>query len=112
MLTAFSSYRIMWLFVSFDLPTGTLGQRRRYATFRKKLKKDGFNMFQFSVYVRHCSSVQNAEVHYRRVEAIIPPQGHVSIMMLTDKQFAMIRNYHGSERTMPESYDQLCMFVD
>lgn len=112
MLSAISAYRIMWVFVSFDLPTGTRLQRHRYATFRRNLKKDGFNMFQFSVYVRHCASVQNAEAHCRRVEKMVPPEGHVSLMMFTDKQFSMIRNYHGYGRTEHESMGQICMFID
>ena len=51
-----NAYRIMWLFVFFDLPTTTKTERRHAAQFRKALEKDGFSMMQYSVYVRHCSS--------------------------------------------------------
>ena len=50
----FSEYRIMWVLVLFDLPTETKKDKKAYATFRKNLQKDGFTMFQFSIYVRHC----------------------------------------------------------
>jgi CRISPR-associated protein Cas2 len=33
--------------------------------FGKHLKEDGFTMLQFSIYVRHCNSYENAEVHIR-----------------------------------------------
>ena len=54
----FSEYRIMWVLVFFDLPTETKRERKLYADFRKKLLQDGFTMFQFSIYVRHCPSRQ------------------------------------------------------
>ena len=52
----FSEYRIMWVLVLFDLPTETKKDKKAYAEFRKNLQKDGFTMFQFSIYVRHCAS--------------------------------------------------------
>ena len=52
-LDRFSEYRIMWVLVFFDLPTDTKKERKAYADFRKKLMRDGFTMFQFSIYVRH-----------------------------------------------------------
>ena len=59
----FSEYRIMWVFVLFDLPTETKKQRKAASDFRKKLLCDGFEMFQFSIYLRHCPSRENADVH-------------------------------------------------
>ena len=57
----FSEYRIMWVLVFFDLPTESKRERKLYADFRKKLLQDGFTMFQFSIYVRHCPSRENAD---------------------------------------------------
>ena len=37
--------------------------------FRNKLQKDGFTMFQFSIYIRHCASSENADVHIKRVKS-------------------------------------------
>ena len=53
----------MWVLVLFDLPTETKKEKKAYADFRKNLQKDGFTMFQFSIYVRHCGSSENAAVH-------------------------------------------------
>ena len=63
----FSEYRIMWVLVLFDLPTETKKDKKAYAEFRKNLQKDGFTMFQFSIYVRHCASCENA-VTIQRIE--------------------------------------------
>ena len=56
----FSEYRIMWILVFFDLPTETKKEKKAYTDFRKSLIKDGFTMFQFSIYVRHCLSVMQS----------------------------------------------------
>ena len=83
----------MWVFVSFDLPTYTAEERKNAARFRKELIKDGFRMFQYSSYVRHCPSRDNAAVHVRRVKAILPEEGNIMIMTITDKQFSMIEYF-------------------
>lgn len=97
---AFNSYRIMWLFVFFDLPTTTKTQRKKYARFRKELLKDGFIMLQFSVYTRHCASWESAQVHVKRVKQSIPEEGHISILQITDKQYEKIINFWG-KKTQP-----------
>jgi len=53
----------MWILVFFDLPTETKKDKKRYQLFRKNLQQDGFIMFQFSIYIRHCASKENADVH-------------------------------------------------
>ena len=85
----------MWVMVLFDLPTETKKDRRASADFRKRLVEDGFTMFQFSIYIRHCASMENAEVHIRRVKAILPEYGKVGILCITDKQFGEIQLFYG-----------------
>lgn len=90
MTERFSEYQIMWVLVFFDIPTETKKERKIYADFRKRILQDGFNMFQFSIYVRHCPSRENADVHIKRVKSILPPKGDVGILCITDKQFAQM----------------------
>jgi len=92
----------MWVFVLFDLPTETKTDIKNYAKFRKQMLHDGFQMFQFSIYVRHCSSRENAEVHIKRTKANLPPNGHVGILCITDKQFEMMELFHGRERVVAQ----------
>ncbi len=87
----------MWILVFFDLPTETPKERKIASLFRKNIMKDGFQMFQFSIYMRHCSSRENAEVHIKRVKMILPEKGHVGIMCITDKQFGMMEIFHGKK---------------
>ncbi len=85
----------MWVLVFFDLPTETAVQRKIYTDFRKKILKDGFSMFQFSIYIRNCPSRENADVHVARVKKILPERGHIGILTVTDKQFGMMEVYFG-----------------
>ena len=93
----FSEYRIMWVLVLFDLPTETKKDRKAASEFRKRLLKDGFTMFQFSIYVRHCASQENAEVHIKRVKSFLPEYGQVGIFCITDKQFGNIEIFYGKK---------------
>ncbi len=103
MLTRFNAYRIMWVLVLFDLPTVTKKEKKIASVFRKTLLKNGFTMFQFSMYIRHCPSRENAEVHIKRVKKILPKNGHVGILCITDKQFGAIEIYFGRQKTEPEA---------
>lgn len=94
----FSEYRIMWLFVFFDLPTETKEDKQAYVDFRKRLQADGFTMMQYSVYVRHCSTSENADVHTKRVQNILPENGQISILRITDKQFGNMQSFIGAKR--------------
>lgn len=84
-LSRYSKYRVMWLLVFFDLPTETKKDRKAYTEFKKRLLNDGFTMFQFSIYVRHCASRENMAVHARRIRSFLPPYGKVGILGITDK---------------------------
>lgn len=84
----------MWVMVMFDLPTETAKERKAATRFRKDIMGDGFTMFQFSIYIRHCASMDNARVHIKRVKAILPKYGHVGIMCITDRQFADIQVFY------------------
>ena len=107
----FSEYRIMWVLVFFDLPTETKKERKAHAQFRKKLLDDGFTMFQFSIYLRHCPSVENAQVHIKRVKNSLPELGHIGILCITDKQFGSIELFFGrKEGKVQQPSQQLEMF--
>ena len=96
-----NAYRIMWVIVMFDLPTETKADKKNYTKFRKDMLADGFQMFQFSMYLRHCASRENAEVHVKRTKKNLPPKGHVGILVITDKQFGMMEIYRGREPDKP-----------
>lgn len=98
----FGGLQTMWIIVLFDLPTGTKAARKEYSRFRKGLLNDGFTMMQYSVYIRHSSSDENAQVHAKRVKSQLPDDGEVRIVKITDKQFGKIEVYYGKTRKQTE----------
>lgn len=104
-------WRSMWVVAMFDLPTETPKKRRDYARFRKDLLEDGFTMMQYSVYTRHCASIDNAEIHMKRMGTLVPPEGEVRFMMITDRQYGRIRVFVGKKRQpVPPLPSQLELF--
>lgn len=101
----------MWTLVMYDLPTETKKERKAAAQFRKKLMQDGFSMFQFSMYVRHSASSENADVHKRRVQRNLPDNGIVGILQITDKQFGQMEIFYGKKpKPLPDVPQQLELF--
>jgi CRISPR-associated protein Cas2 len=106
-----NSYRVLWILVFYDLPTETKKDRSIASKFRKDMLQDGFSMFQFSIYLRHCSSRENADVHIKRIKRILPSKGHVGMMTITDKQFGMMELFYGKkEKELPDTPQQLELF--
>ncbi|MEN9303888.1 MAG: hypothetical protein RL264_2317 [Bacteroidota bacterium] len=101
----------MWIMVLFDLPTETKKERRDAAKFRKDLLEDGFTMFQFSIYMRFCQSMENVEVHTKRIKNKLPEKGHVGIFAITDKQFGRMEIFYGTDkREVQQPVQQLTLF--
>ena len=106
-----NAYRIMWTLVMYDLPTETKKDRKAAAKFRKDLMGDGFSMFQFSMYVRHSTSSENADVHVKRVKKSLPEHGKVGILQITDKQFGQMEIFYGTKPAeLPPVPQQLELF--
>ena len=111
MISKLNEYRVMWVLVFYDLPTETKRERQEAARFRKNIMGDGFTMFQFSIYVRHCASMDNAQVHIKRVESLMPECGKIGILCITDKQFADIKLFYCKKEKKPNApYQQLELF--
>lgn len=108
---AINQYRNMWVLVLFDIPVESKKQRKAAAKFRKELLQDGFAMFQFSIYMRNCPSRDNADVHIKRVKAMLPQYGHIGVLKITDKQFGMMELFYSKKPAdKPEIVQQLQLF--
>lgn len=81
-------------------------RQKGLCAFRKNLRRDGFTMFQFSIYVRHCASMENAAVHIKRVKSFPPEFGNVGILCITDKQFGNIEIFYGHKPVEPNAPGQ------
>ncbi len=93
-----SPYRIMWLFVMFDLPVVTSRERKQATGFRNSLLDLGFEMSQFSVYLKYCPSGEKATAVSDKIPSLLPPGGKVDVLCITDKQFSNMRRYYARKR--------------
>ncbi len=101
----------MWVLVFFDLPVTTKKEMKAATAFRKELIGYGFTMFQFSIYLRHCPSKENAETQIARVKRSLPEKGKVGILYVTDKQFANMELFIGKrDSPLPGVVQQLELF--
>ena len=111
MFEGLNQYRIMWVLVFFDLPTQTKRDTHNYRRFVDCLEKDGFSRFQWSIFLRHCPSRENMEVHIKRVKSFLPPKGHIAILHITDKQFGMMELFVSQKKEeLPPLSQQLELF--
>lgn len=106
-----SGYRLMWIFVMFDLPVGTKTQMREATKFREFLLDQGFEMSQFSVYARFCNGKDSYEAHLKRIERHLPEKGDIHVLTFTDKQYENIVRFSAQRRKRPrKNPDQLALF--
>jgi CRISPR-associated protein Cas2 len=106
-----SAYQIMWVLVFFDLPVGSKSERRTATGFRKLLLDEGFIMKQFSVYLRSVNNRNVADALAQRISRYVPPEGDVSIMFFTDKQYGLTKNFYGKVKKEAEKPpNQLLLF--
>jgi len=99
----------MWVVVMFDLPVVEKAERKAATDFRNTLLDMGFEMSQFSVYMRFCSSQSQLDTYCSRVEKSLPTGGKVNILQFTDKQYERIITFRGKakqpSKKSPDQYD-------
>jgi CRISPR-associated protein Cas2 len=101
----------MWMIVMFDLPVVQKDERKAATEFRNALLDMGFEMSQFSVYMRFCTSPAQIETYCKQVETTLPQGGKVNILQFTDKQYERIISYHGrTKQPAQKAPDQFDLF--
>ena len=101
----------MWVVVMFDLPVVEKTERKAATEFRNSLLDMGFEMSQFSVYMRFCSSQSQIDTYCTQVEKNLPAGGKVNILQFTDKQYERIIAFHGKNKQLPKKIpDQYDLF--
>lgn len=99
----------MWIMVMFDLPVMDPAERKAATGFRNALLDMGFEMVQYSVYLRFCTSQSQVDSYCSKIAAELPTHGKVNILQFTDKQYERIVAYRGSQTTSkkmkPDQFD-------
>ena len=108
---ALSHYKLMWIVVMFDLPVVSKVERKAATKFRNTLLDLGFEMMQFSVYMRFCTGFSKIETLGKQVESSLPEGGRVNILFFTDKQYESIKSYIGKSKQLGvKPPDQFVLF--
>lgn len=110
-MSAFSGYRFMWMVVMFDLPVITKPQRKRATKFRNDLLDLGFQMAQYSIYMKFCGQRDAANALAGRVERRVPVQGRVSILTVTDNQYERMRVFHGGAKAPRRKHERQLLLL-
>lgn len=106
-----TGYRLMWMLVMFDLPVVEEEERKAASHFRRFLLDRGFEMAQFSVYLRHCTGPEQAESLTKRIQGELPAGGRVDVLYFTDKQYERIVSFvSGAKAKLRKNPDQFVLF--
>ncbi len=102
----------MRLFVMFDLPTDTKRGRQYASKFRSHLLRNGFNMMQYSIYIRVCKGQDETDKYINRIKKALPPKGNVRILQITDKQYNRMEILVGEKKIEEKKLhiEQLVLF--
>ena len=88
--------------VAFDLPTTTSADRADYRRFRSYLIKNGFVMFQESLYFKIIRNTLNSSKEIREVSANAPKRGNIIALTLTANELSKVKTIKGSGINMEE----------
>ncbi|TKT83035.1 CRISPR-associated endonuclease Cas2 [Aquamicrobium sp. LC103] len=101
----------MWILVTFDLPVETRKQRAAATKFRLFLLDQGFEMSQFSNYLRFCNGKEQFEAYARKIEANLPQWGDIYIFQFTDRQYENIVRFSDQRRRRSrKNPEQMALF--
>lgn len=71
----------------FDLPNVEDYEKKEYLLFRKKLIKNGYIMFQYSVYMKCVPNQSNVKNEINRLKKNVPTNGNIRVLYITEKQY-------------------------
>lgn len=105
------SYRFMRMLLMFDMPTETADDRKAYRKFRKFLLSEGFIMHQYSVYSKLLLNSTANKMMIDRLKANNPKKGNITLLTVTEKQFARMVYLYGNKATGVNSTDSRLVFL-
>ena len=105
------SYRYMRMILMFDMPTETAEERKAYRQFRKFLLSEGFIMHQFSIYSRLLLNNSANKAMIERLQANNPKKGTITLLTVTEKQFARMIYLHGERDNSIANSDKRVVFL-
>lgn len=101
----------MRMILMFDMPTETVEERKAYRKFRKFLLSEGFIMHQFSVYSKLLLNNSANKAMIDRLQANNPKKGSITLLTVTEKQFARMIYFNGERDMSVANSDKRLVFL-
>lgn len=101
----------MRVIVFFDLPTTTEKDVKNYTKFRKLLIENGFVMMQYSIYTKIVLNKSGLKSIENKISRITPKKGLVQLLVVTEKQFAGIKNIVGENKSEIINTDERVVII-
>ena len=101
----------MRMILMFDMPTETADERKAYRKFRKFLINEGFIMHQFSVYSKLLLNNSASNAMLERLKANNPKKGNITLLTVTEKQFARMIYLNGQRDDSIGNTDSRIVFL-
>lgn len=101
----------MRMILMFDMPTETVEERKAYRKFRKFLLSEGFIMHQFSVYSKLLLNNSANKAMIDRLQANNPKKGSITLLTVTEKQFARMIYLNGERDMSMANSDKRLVFL-
>ena len=101
----------MRMLLMFDMPTETVDERKAYRKFRKFLINEGFIMHQFSVYSKSLLNNSASNAMLDRLKANNPKKGNITLLTVTEKQFARMIYLNGQRDDSIGNTDSRIVFL-
>lgn len=95
----------MRMILMFDMPTDTAEEKKAYRKFRKFLLDEGFIMHQFSVYSKLLLNNSANTAMISRLQEQNPQKGIITILTVTEKQFARMIYLSGERNSSVSNSD-------
>ena len=105
------SYRYMRMILMFDMPTETVEERKAYRKFRKFLLSEGFIITNFLFIVNCCLNNSANKAMIDRLQANNPKKGNITLLTVTEKQFARMIYLNGERDMSVANSDKRLVFL-
>lgn len=99
------------MILMFDMPTETAEERKAYRKFRKFLLNEGFIMHQFSIYSKLLLNNSANKAMIDRLQANNPKKGSITLLTVTEKQFARMIYLNGERDMSVANSDKRLVFL-
>lgn len=99
------------MILMFDMPIETVEERKAYRKFRKFLLSEGFIMHQFSVYSKLLLNNSANKAMIDRLQANNPKKGSITLLTVTEKQFARMIYLNGERDMSMANSDKRLVFL-